>query len=58
MSLLSEMQKHGLADCDYNRQFFTLDELYKSYCYRAAKQGFQALSFNSWRYCHKANITL
>jgi len=58
MSLLSEMQKHGLADCEFNRQFFTLDELYKSYCYRAAKQGFQALSFNAWHSCYKANITL
>ena len=58
MILLSEMSHYGLADCEFNRQFFTLDELYRSYCYKAAKQGFQALSFNSWRYCHKANITL
>ena len=58
MSLIQEMQKHGLADCEFNQQFFTLDELYRSYCYRAAKQGFQALSFNAWHSCYKANITL
>ena len=58
MSLLQEMSKHGLADCEFNRQFFTVDELYQSYLYRAAKQGFQALSFNAWHYCYKAKIAL
>ena len=28
------------------------------YCYRAAKQGFQPLSFNTWYSCYKAKIVL
>jgi hypothetical protein len=27
MSLLQEMETHGLADCEFNRQFFTPREL-------------------------------
>jgi hypothetical protein len=31
---------------------------YSAYCYRAAKQGFIALSFNAWYFCYKAKIEL
>jgi hypothetical protein len=49
MSLLSEIKQYGLADCAYNRQFFTTKQKYSAYCYLCAKQGITALSFNAWR---------
>jgi hypothetical protein len=49
MSLLTEIKQYGLADCAYNRQFFTTKQKYSAYCYWAAKQGIKALSFNAWR---------
>ena len=48
MSLLFEIKKHGLADCQFNRQFFTNKQKYSAYCYWSAKQGIKALSFNAW----------
>jgi len=48
MSLLQEIQKNGLADCEFNRQFFTNKQKYSAYLYWSAKQGIQALSFNAW----------
>ena len=54
MSLLQEMQKHGLADCAYNRQFFTQQQQYDSYLYYCAKQGIKSLSFNSWIATYRA----
>jgi len=49
MSLLSEIQKQGLADCEFNRQFFTDKQKYSAYLYWSAKQGMTALSFNAWK---------
>ena len=48
MSLLQEMQKQGLSDCEFNRQFFTTEQKYSAYLYWSAKQGIKALSFNAW----------
>ena len=48
MSLLSEMSQYGLADCEFNRQFFTTKQKYSAYLYWSAKQGIKALSFNAW----------
>jgi len=33
-------------------------EKYSAYLYRAAKEGFQPLSFNAWWSCYKAKIVL
>lgn len=54
MSLLTEIKQHGLADCAYNRQFFTTKQKYNAYCYLCAKQGITALSFNAWRSVNRA----
>ena len=53
MSLLQEMSKYGLADCEFNRSFFTPAQKYAAYCYRAKKQGFTILSFPAYLKCLK-----
>ena len=56
MSLLQEMQKKGLSDCEFNRQFFTNKQKYSAYCYWCAKQGLTVLSFNAWLSVNKKGV--